>query len=84
MAAHCRGYNFNWCCAMDDAEVKARILAILDTFGMKDVKAAEIMGIGIPNYKSKKRGLSTINSTLKTLKNLLITSKKKAENCPKN
>lgn len=82
MAAHCRGYNFNWCCAMDDAEVKARILAILDTFGMKDVKAAEIMGIGIPNYKSKKAGVKYNKFHLENLEKLTNYIKEESRKLP--
>jgi len=39
-------------------EVTNQVLAVLDTFGMTGVKAAEVMGISQSLFKHKKLGLN--------------------------
>jgi hypothetical protein len=67
---------------MDDTEVKARILEILDTFGMKDVKAAEIMGISLSSYKAKKQGVNYNKFHPENLENLINYIKEESRKLP--
>lgn len=63
---------------MDDNQVKYKIQAVLDTFGISGAKAAAIMNIPYGSYRKKISGLQNFHFTESDLTKLIEFIKKEA------
>lgn len=63
-------------------ETQSKVIEILETFGLKDKKAAEFMGISSSLFAAKKNGFNYNKFKKEDLHSLIANLKAKADELP--